>query len=113
VVHVGRKTWAVVAVGAAAVAGTGIVSLTATAAQPAPTAPAAQSAPVRLIVGYKSQAEQAGSDSAAKAHLATKAQSLTLQRRLGTGAVLVDVGGADSKALISALHVRLARVLGR
>ncbi|SDH56188.1 serine protease [Actinokineospora alba] len=102
-VHVGKKTWAVVAVGAAAVAGTGIVSLTATAAQPAPAAPAAQSAPVRLIVGYKSQAEQAGSDNAVKAHLAAKAQSLTLQRRLGTGAVLVDVGGADSKALIAAL----------
>lgn len=84
-VHVGRKTWAVVAVGAAAVAGTGIVSLTATAAQPAPAAPAAQSAPVRLIVGYKSQAEQAGSDNAVKSHLAAKGKSLSLQRRLGTG----------------------------
>ncbi|MGD9486338.1 S8 family serine peptidase, partial [Streptomyces sp. TRM70308] len=65
------------------------------AATPADTAPAA--AAERLIVGYKTQAAEADSDSAAGKDAKKKGEksgkSLDFDRRLGTGAALVDLGG--------------------
>ncbi|MFC8270113.1 S8 family serine peptidase [Streptomyces cinereoruber] len=89
--------------------------ITVSAAAPAP-APAAQStaamssgiadAPVeRLIVGYKSGAAEAKSNDAAskdaKAKGAKAGEALGFDRRLGTGAALVDLGGELSKDSLS------------
>jgi serine protease len=81
-----------------------------TPAAPAP-APAAQ--PVeRLIVGYKSQAAEAKSDDAATKDAEAKGrkagESLDFDRRLGTGAALVDLGAeldkADSEDVMAAFR---------
>ncbi|UYQ63145.1 S8 family peptidase [Streptomyces peucetius] len=77
-------------------------------AAPAPAAPApapaaqADQAPVeRLIVGYKSMTTEANSDAAAdkdaKAKGKKAGESLGFERRLGTGAALVDLGGELGK----------------
>ncbi|MFJ3105295.1 S8 family serine peptidase [Streptomyces sp. NPDC086835] len=83
-----------------------------TPAAPAPApAPAAQ--PVeRLIVGYKSQAAEAKSDDAATKDAEAKGrkagESLDFDRRLGTGAALVDLGAeldkADSEDVMAAFR---------
>ncbi|MEV4679590.1 S8 family serine peptidase [Streptomyces kurssanovii] len=81
-----------------------------TPAAPAP-APAAQ--PVeRLIVGYTSQAAEAKSDDAAAKDAEAKGrkagESLDFDRRLGTGAALVDLGAeldkADSEDVMAAFR---------
>ncbi|MEV4194808.1 S8 family peptidase [Streptomyces toxytricini] len=69
---------------------------------PAPGAPAAPaSAPVEnLIVGYKSGAAEASSNSAAATDAAAKGKKAgkkaAFDRRLGTGAALVSLGGATA-----------------
>ncbi|MGN9791542.1 S8 family serine peptidase [Streptomyces sp. OZ13] len=81
-----------------------------TPAAPSP-APAAQ--PVeRLIVGYKSQAAEAKSDEAATKDAEAKGrkagESLDFDRRLGTGAALVDLGAeldkTDSEDVMAAFR---------
>ncbi|MFF5702988.1 S8 family serine peptidase [Streptomyces sp. NPDC012794] len=72
----------------------------------APTAPAA--APVEnLIVGYKSSASEASSNDAAANDAAAKGKKAgkkaTFDRRLGTGAALVNLGGATTPADAAAL----------
>jgi serine protease len=67
------------------------------AAVPAAQAEAAPGTPAeRLIVGYKSGAEEAKSNPAAEADAAAKGkeagEDVDFQRRLGTGAALVDLG---------------------
>ncbi|GAA4888901.1 S8 family serine peptidase [Streptomyces coeruleoprunus] len=86
---------------------------TATAAAPAAVPAAAQSpaaAPVeRLIVGYKSTASEAKSNSAASADARAKGraagETVGFQRRLGTGAALIDLGekltGAEAADVIA------------
>ncbi|MFE9256625.1 S8 family serine peptidase [Streptomyces sp. NPDC006879] len=63
-----------------------------TAAVPSPTAPVEN-----LIVGYKSNAAEARSNKAAAADAQSKGrkagESVAFERRLGTGAALVDLGG--------------------
>ncbi|MFF9867264.1 S8 family serine peptidase [Streptomyces sp. NPDC013953] len=90
------------------VAATSSVALAAEAT-PQPTAPAAQalpaplpSAPVeKVIVTYKSRAAEATSNSAAKGDTAEKAaktgESLAFERRLASGAALVDLGDKATK----------------
>ena len=78
-----------------------------TAPRPAPV-PAAQTEAApgtpaeRLIVGYKSGATEAKSDKAAAADAAAKAEKtgedVDFQRRLGTGAALVDLGTNPARA---------------
>ncbi|MEW2636230.1 S8 family serine peptidase [Streptomyces sp. NPDC048389] len=73
------------------------------AAQEAITAAAAADEPVeRLIVGYKTKAAEAKSDDAAakdaKAKGKKAGESLDFDRRLGTGAALVDLGAELGKA---------------
>ncbi|MFI6105285.1 S8 family peptidase [Streptomyces sp. NPDC051310] len=90
------------------VAATSSVALAAEAT-PQPTAPATQalpaplpSAPVeKVIVTYKSRAAEATSNSAAKGDTAEKAaktgESLSFERRLASGATLVDLGDKATK----------------
>ncbi|EFH31340.1 S8 family peptidase [Streptomyces pristinaespiralis] len=70
-------------------------------AAPAPSAPAGQAPVERLIVGYKSMTTEANSDSAAAKDAEAKGkkagESLDFDRRLGTGAALVDLGGELGK----------------
>ncbi|EPJ38663.1 putative Extracellular protease [Streptomyces afghaniensis 772] len=73
------------------------------AAVPAAQTEAAPGAPAeRLIVGYKSGASEAKSDKAAAADAAAKAEKtgedVDFQRRLGTGAALVDLGTNPARA---------------
>lgn len=68
------------------------------ASTPSPAADDQGSAPVeRLIVGYKSQAAESRSNTeaakGAKAKGRKAGESLDFDRRLGTGAALVDLGG--------------------
>ncbi|MEU6915756.1 S8 family peptidase [Streptomyces olindensis] len=59
----------------------------------------------RLIVGYKSGASEAKSNKAAAADAASKAEKtgedVDFQRRLGTGAALVDLGADPSRASVA------------
>ncbi|MFB8244493.1 S8 family serine peptidase [Streptomyces sp. NPDC055952] len=59
----------------------------------------------RLIVGYKSGAGEAASDKAAAADAAAKAEKtgedVDFQRRLGTGAALVDLGADPSTSAVT------------
>ncbi|MFI9748592.1 S8 family peptidase [Streptomyces collinus] len=59
----------------------------------------------RLIVGYKSGASEAKSNKAAAADAATKAdktgEAVDFQRRLGTGAALVELGSDTTRASVS------------
>ncbi|MGK5697083.1 S8 family peptidase [Streptomyces sp. URMC 128] len=73
------------------------------AAVPAAQTEAAPGAPAeRLIVGYKSGATEAKSDKAAAADAAAKAEKtgedVDFQRRVGTGAALVDLGTNPARA---------------
>ncbi|MEU6225411.1 S8 family serine peptidase [Streptomyces sp. NPDC047042] len=103
----GRKLISVAAVSAALVAAatTSVAVAQEPAAQVATPDAAAQAVAVpaeRLIVGYKSGAAEATSNTAADADAAAKGkeagESLDFQRRLGTGAALVDLGDELSKA---------------
>ncbi|WP_308294760.1 S8 family serine peptidase [Streptomyces sp. JJ66] len=91
----------------AALIGTGITTSAAAPGAPGiPVAPAADTAEAipaeRLIVGYRSQASEAKSDDAAAKDATEKAKAsgekLDFERRLGTGAALVDLGGELEKA---------------
>jgi serine protease len=105
-----RKLISVAAISATLLAGTATslaVAGPATATVPtetaAQTAAAAVAAPAeRLIVGYKSGATEATSNKAAAADAEAKGkkagENLDFQRRLGTGAALVDLGEQLSKA---------------
>ncbi|WP_185300593.1 S8 family serine peptidase [Streptomyces finlayi] len=93
----------------AGVVATSSVALAAAPAAPSPKpAPASQAmttlptAPVEdVIVTYKSKAAEAGSNAAARSDAAAKAketgESLSFERRLASGAALVDLGGETSK----------------
>ncbi|MFJ3441542.1 S8 family peptidase [Streptomyces sp. NPDC086081] len=76
------------------------------AAVPAAQTEAAPGTPAeRLIVGYKSGASEAKSNQAAAADAAAKAEKtgedVDFQRRLGTGAALVDLGTAPTRASVA------------
>ncbi|GCB45172.1 S8 family serine peptidase [Streptomyces sp. NL15-2K] len=105
-----RKLISVAAVSAALLAtGTASVAVAQeaapqdTAAVPAALTEAAPGTPAeRLIVGYKSGAAEAKSNTAAEADATAKGkdsgEDLDFQRRLGTGAALVDLGEDLTKA---------------
>ncbi|MBD0838416.1 S8 family peptidase [Streptomyces sp. TRM68416] len=84
----------------AATAGVAVAQESAAPQEAAPAATAVEAAPgavaERLIVGYKSGAAEAKSNKAASADAEAKGkevgESLGFQRRLGTGAALVDLG---------------------
>ncbi|GAQ66335.1 extracellular basic protease precursor [Streptomyces scabiei] len=107
----GRKLISVAAVSVALVAGmTSSVAVAQAPSAKADAAPAVagatEAAPgttaERLIVGYKSGATEATSNKAADADAAAKGketgESLDFQRRLGSGAALVDLGDDVTKA---------------
>ncbi|MDW8809750.1 S8 family serine peptidase [Streptomyces scabiei] len=107
----GRKLISVAAVSVALVAGmTSSVAVAQAPSAQADTAPAVagatEAAPgttaERLIVGYKSGATEATSNKAADADAEAKGketgESLDFQRRLGSGAALVDLGDDVTKA---------------
>ncbi len=108
-----RKLISVAAISATLLAGTatslalaGPATAEVPAEQTAKTAAAAVAAPAeRLIVGYKSGATEAKSNSAAAADAEAKGkeagENLDFERRLGTGAALVDLGEQLSKADVS------------
>ncbi|WP_167530043.1 S8 family peptidase [Streptomyces calvus] len=94
-----RLRISLLAVTTAALLGSGLTAaVAAPAAQPAPADPkAAADAPVeRLIVGYEKKAAEARSDAEARKDARAKGvragESLAFERRLGTGAALVDLG---------------------
>ncbi|MEU5223135.1 S8 family serine peptidase [Streptomyces toyocaensis] len=94
-----RLRISLLAVTSAALLGSGVTAASAApAAQPAQDRPqAASEAPVeRLIVGYEKKAAEAKSDAEAKEDARAKGrkagESLSFERRLGTGAALVDLG---------------------
>ncbi|WP_405906081.1 MULTISPECIES: S8 family peptidase [unclassified Streptomyces] len=103
-----RKLISVAAISAALLAGTTTsvaVAQTPDAAPAAETTAAASAAAApaeRLIVGYKSGATEAKSNTAADADARAKGEKagedLDFQRRLGTGAALVDLGAELKKA---------------
>ncbi|WP_371544787.1 S8 family serine peptidase [Streptomyces sp. NBC_00554] len=103
-----RKLISVAAISAALLAGTTTsvaVAQTPDAAPAAETTAAANAAAApaeRLIVGYKSGATEAKSNTAADADARAKGEKagedLDFQRRLGTGAALVDLGAELKKA---------------
>ncbi|KJK36323.1 protease [Streptomyces variegatus] len=81
-------------------------SATVPAAVPAAQTEAAPGTPAeRLIVGYKSGASEAKSNKAAAADAASKAEKtgeeIDFQRRLGTGAALVELGTDPSRASVA------------
>ncbi|MET8975044.1 S8 family serine peptidase [Streptomyces sp. NPDC004539] len=96
-----RKLISVTALSAALLAGSTLPSVAAPARDAAalPAVPAAQTEAApgltaeRLIVGYKSGAAEATSNKAAEADATAK--DADFERRLGTGAALVDLGGAS------------------
>ncbi|GAB3009103.1 S8 family serine peptidase [Saccharothrix stipae] len=101
---------------AAAVSVTLLSGVTTAAAAPAtsPVDPLAQPAAgdarpyERLIVGYRATAAEASSDTAAAQDAEAKGdkvgRDLTLRRRLGTGATVVDLGGTDGSAAAAAIE---------
>ncbi|MFJ8942148.1 S8 family peptidase [Streptomyces sp. NPDC102395] len=105
-----RKLISVAALSAALLAAASTASVSAApdgdpqaAAVPAAQTEAAPGAPAeRLIVGYKSDAAEAKSNPAAEADAAAKGketgEDVDFQRRLGTGAALVDLGENLSSA---------------
>ncbi|MEU0341540.1 S8 family serine peptidase [Streptomyces bobili] len=113
-----RKLISVAAVSAALLTTAGTASAAATpdgvsreaAAVPAAQTEAAPGTPAeRLIIGYKSAAAEASSNQAAEADAAAKGkktgEDLDFERRLGTGAALVDLGsgltGADVAEVVA------------
>ncbi|MFI6333586.1 S8 family peptidase [Streptomyces sp. NPDC050535] len=109
----GRKLISVAAISAALLAGTttsvAVAQTPAAGVQATPAVPAAAPAE-RLIVGYKSGAAEAGSDKAADADARAKGEQagedLDFQRRLGTGAALVDLGAELGKADVADVIAR-------
>ncbi|MFF1676537.1 S8 family serine peptidase [Streptomyces sp. NPDC058256] len=102
-----RKLISVAAISAALLAGTttSVAVAQTPDAAPAETTAAASAAAApaeRLIVGYKSGATEAKSNTAADADARAKGEKagedLDFQRRLGTGAALVDLGAELRKA---------------
>ncbi|MFD3926722.1 S8 family serine peptidase [Streptomyces sp. NPDC058614] len=102
-----RKLISVAAISAALLAGTttSVAVAQTPDAAPAETTAAASAAAApaeRLIVGYKSGATEAKSNTAADADARAKGakagEDLDFQRRLGTGAALVDLGAELEKA---------------
>lgn len=102
-----RKLISVAAISAALLAGTttSVAVAQTPDAAPAETTAAASAAAApaeRLIVGYKSGATEAKSNTAADADARAKGEKagedLDFQRRLGTGAALVDLGAELEKA---------------
>ncbi|MFD9325936.1 S8 family serine peptidase [Streptomyces sp. NPDC060065] len=102
-----RKLISVAAISAALLAGTttSVAVAQTPDAAPAETTAAASAAAApaeRLIVGYKSGATEAKSNTAADADARAKGakagEDLDFQRRLGTGAALVDLGAELKKA---------------
>ncbi|MFJ4568929.1 S8 family peptidase [Streptomyces caelestis] len=103
-----RKLISVAAVSAALLTAAPASVAVAQETAPRPTVPAAQTEAApgtpaeRLIVGYKSGASEAKSDKAAAADAAAKAEKtgedVDFQRRLGTGAALVDLGTNPGRA---------------
>ncbi|MER5195343.1 S8 family peptidase [Streptomyces sp. NPDC002755] len=80
-------------------------------AVPAAQTEAAPGTPAeRLIVGYKSGAAEAGSNPAAEADAAAKGEQagedVDFQRRLGTGAALIDLGDDLTKADVADVVAR-------
>lgn len=115
-----RKLISLAAVSAAVMSGVALAGPAVATAQAAPSSGAAaagapalaartEAAPgvpaERLIVGYKSSAPEAKSNSAADADADAKAketgEDLDFQRRLGTGAALVDLGDPASAKDVS------------
>ncbi|OXS35771.1 S8 family peptidase [Streptomyces sp. XY006] len=107
-----RKLISVAAVSAALLTAAPVSVAVAQEAAPTPAAvPAArtEAAPgtpaERLIVGYKSGATEAKSDKAAAADAAAKAEKtgedVGFQRRLGTGAALVELGTDPTRASVA------------
>ncbi|MER5182709.1 S8 family serine peptidase [Streptomyces sp. NPDC002896] len=107
-----RKLISVAAISATLLSGTATaVALAGPAAAGTPSAEAAAPAPStavpaeRLIVGYKSTAAEAKSNSAASADAEAKGreagEDLDFRRRLGTGAALVDLGDKLSKTEVA------------
>ncbi|WP_438947978.1 S8 family peptidase [Streptomyces durbertensis] len=105
------------ALATATAVGVGVLTPALAGASDAPRAPEAAKAPAdnaqaaqlppqttveRLIVGYKSKAEEADSNAAARKDIAAKArevgEKLGFDRRLGTGAAVVDLGKELSRA---------------
>lgn len=97
-----------VAMSVTLLAGTATTSMALSAADPSPAAqtPVAAVAPVgaapveNLIVGYKSSASEASSNDAAAADATAKGKKASkkakFERRLGTGAALVNLGGSTA-----------------
>ncbi|MCY0939940.1 S8 family peptidase [Streptomyces antarcticus] len=99
-----RRLISVVAISVTLLAGTATASVAVAADFPAPAgAAAAAAAPVEnLIVGYKASASEASSNTAAAADAAAKSKKAgkkaKFDRRLGTGAALVNLGQAVAPA---------------
>ncbi|MFH8369371.1 S8 family peptidase [Streptomyces sp. NPDC018031] len=106
-----RTAISIAAISATLLSGTALTVATAgpasagspTAPTAAPTRAEAPAAAVeRLIVGYKASASEAKSNSAASADAEAKGrrtgEALEFERRLGTGAALVETGGELSKS---------------
>ncbi|MEU2280833.1 S8 family serine peptidase [Streptomyces sp. NPDC013178] len=113
-----RKLISVAAVSAALLTAASTASVAAApdsdpqaAAVPAAQTEAAPGTPAeRLIVGYKSGAEEAKSNPAAEADAAAKGkeagEDVDFQRRLGTGAALVDLGENVTRADVADVVAR-------
>ncbi|WP_435854288.1 S8 family peptidase, partial [Streptomyces subrutilus] len=91
-----RRLISVVAISATLLAGTATASVSVAADAPAPAGSAATAPVENLIVGYKSSASEAGSNTAAADDAAAKGRKAgkkaKFDRRLGTGAALVNLG---------------------
>ncbi|MFE1249610.1 S8 family serine peptidase [Streptomyces sp. NPDC058741] len=106
-----RKLISVAAVSAALLTAAPASVAVAQESDPRPAVPAAQTEAApgtpaeRLIVGYKSGASEAKSNKAAAADAASKAartgEDVDFQRRLGTGAALVELGSDSTRASVS------------
>ncbi|MEV6239222.1 S8 family serine peptidase [Lentzea sp. NPDC051838] len=99
------KAWATIMVAATAV--TGVAAASAWIQASANEGPSLRPASAGVIIGYKSQAAEAGSDDAARRDVAAKAQGrgFEFSRRLATGGVLVDLPGLDQAAVDAAMRV--------
>ncbi|MFJ6675536.1 S8 family serine peptidase [Actinosynnema sp. NPDC091369] len=94
---------------ATAVSVTLLSGVTAATAEPAASPAPADARPYeRLIVAYKAGAAEASSDTAAAQDAKAKGdrvgRDLTLRRRLGTGATVVDLGTTDRAAAAKAIE---------
>ncbi|WP_412126195.1 S8 family serine peptidase [Streptomyces subrutilus] len=91
-----RRLISVVAISVTLLAGTATASVSVAADAPAPAGSAATAPVENLIVGYKSSASEASSNTAAADDAAAKGRKAgkkaKFDRRLGTGAALVNLG---------------------